>query len=137
MLPDVIEGGAALTFALTAVTLLKPFVEALPGVGESGAVHDNALRILTFALALASLVVMFKIEAGIWPYGTELLNDIGSAGIAAVGATGVYHAVKDSTPEAKAKKKAAKGTKSAGVAVGAPPVSSDVSAPVPAGEAAA
>jgi hypothetical protein len=131
----VLDAGAALSFVVAAVAILKPIIERIPFVGVEGDVHDSVLRILNFALALGTLVVLARLEGGQWPYASQLLSIFVTAAGASVGAHTVYHLARQSTPSARATKTAKSGIAKSGVAHGAPApaAASDMSAPVSAG----
>ena len=140
MLPsDVIDAGATLSFVVTALSILKPLIERIPGVGAEGDVHDSVMRILNFAMSLGGLILVARLNSGQWPPSSQYLSIIAAAAGSAVGAHVVYQVAKGSTAAARAAKMQQQGIAYGGVAQLLPPPTAApepepafVSAPVPA-----
>lgn len=86
----VLDTGTALALATLLVSLVKPFVEGVRGIGTTGARHDNLLRILNYAVNLATLVGLAYLQSGVWPTRSDWGGLIVAAFLGAGGAHLIY-----------------------------------------------
>lgn len=127
------DTATALALATFLLSQVKPFVEAIPGIGTEGMRHDNLLRGLNFALNLAALIGLAYLQTGAWPgradLGTLLIAALGGS----VGAHIVYTANNQKRKANAAKVKAAKASAIATTSLNTvPPVPTDPApSPVP------
>lgn len=86
----VLDTTTALAVATLLVSLVKPFAESVPGIGTTGARHDNLLRILNYAVNLGTLVGLAYLQSGAWPTRSDWGALIVAAFLGAGGAHLIY-----------------------------------------------